>query len=137
MLLYHQKSSRLIMRFMLSLLMKLLFVSIIQIMRIECSYHPMSFSIRPGKTCYTLNQRKVTHDSIRLSSATIIYFIIIFPGSITRYHPYMFESILSDKDIWMIGEFLKTQPPQFMNMLLSKLLSTPIFGLRMPLQSEG
>ena len=97
----------------------------------------MSFSIRPGKTCYTLNQRKATHDSIRLSPATIIYFLIFFPGSITRYHPYMFESILSDKDIWMIGEFLKTQPPQFMNMLLSKLLSTPVFGSRMPLQSEG
>ena len=48
----------------------------------------------------------------------------------------MFESILSDKDIWMIGEFLKTQPYQYMNILLSKLLSTPILGSRMPLQYE-
>ncbi len=47
---------------------------------------------------------------------------MFFLGSITRYHLYMFESILSDKNIWMIGEFLKTQPPQFMNILLSKLL---------------
>ena len=93
----------------------------------------MSFSMRPGETCYTLNHRTAAHDSIRLSSATVIYFIMFFLGSITRYHPYMFESILSDKDIWMIDEFLKTQPHQFMNILLSKLLSTPILGSRMPM----
>lgn len=96
----------------------------------------MAFSIRPGDSYYTLNPRTGANDFIRLSSATIIYFIMFFLGSITRYHPYMFESILSDKDIWMIGEFLKTQPPQFMIILLSKLLSTPIFGSRMPNQSE-
>lgn len=61
----------------------------------------------------------------------------MFLGSIIRYHPHRFESILSDKDIWMIDEFLKTQPLQFTNILLSKLLSTPVFGSRMPLQSES
>lgn len=97
---------------------------------------PMAFSTRPGETVYTLNPRTGGNDHIRLSSATIIYFIMFFLGSVTRYHPYMFESILSDKDIWMIGEFLKTQPPQFMTILISKLLSTPMFGSRMQLKSE-
>ena len=97
---------------------------------------PMAFSIKPGDSEYTLNPRTGANNYIRLSSATIIYYIMFFLGSITRYHPYMFESILSDKDIWMIGEFLKTQPYQYMNILLSKLLSTPILGSRMPLQYE-
>lgn len=44
---------------------------------------PMGFSIRPGETCYTLNPRTRGIDSIRLSSATIIYLIMFFLGSIT------------------------------------------------------
>lgn len=93
---------------------------------------PMAFSIRPGESLFTLNPRTGANDFIHLSSGSIIYYIMFFLGSITRYHPYIFESILTDKDIWMIGEFLKTQPIQFMNILLSKLLSTPIFSSRMP-----
>lgn len=39
---------------------------------------PMAFSIRPGDTEYTLNPRTGVDDNIRLSSATIIYYIMFF-----------------------------------------------------------
>ena len=37
---------------------------------------PMAFSIKPGDSEYTLNPRTGAGDNIRLSSATIIYYII-------------------------------------------------------------
>ena len=92
---------------------------------------PFRFNKMAGEAQYTL-KTPIATPNLRLSSGTVIYFIMFFLGSITRYHPYLFESLLSDKDIWMIGEFLKTQPYQFMNILLSTLMSTPLFTSRMP-----
>jgi len=70
---------------------------------------------------------------LTLSSATIIYYLMFFFGSITRYHPYLFEKVLSEKEIWLVSEFLKTQPLQFLLLLTSKVLGKPLYTSRMPL----
>lgn len=93
---------------------------------------PKGFIKRAGVNFYSLENRIPNHTYLRLSSSTVIYYLMFFLGSITRYHPYMFESMLSDKEIWMIRESLNTQPYQFVNTLVSKLISTPVYGSRMP-----
>ena len=70
---------------------------------------------------------------VTLSSATVIYYLMFFFGSITRYHPYLFEKVLTDKEIWLVSEFLKTQPFQFILLLTSKVLGRPLFTSRMPI----
>lgn len=62
------------------------------------------------------------HPSNRHSIETIIYNTMFFLGSITRYHPYMFERIFSDKEQWLMSEFLTTQPKQFLYLLTAKIL---------------
>ena len=65
-----------------------------------------------------------------LSSASIIYCIMFFLGSITRYHPYFFDSLLSAKEQWLIDEFLHTQPLQFMYMVTSKVVGNYVYHTR-------
>lgn len=72
---------------------------------------------------------------LTLSSATIIYLIMFFLGSITRYHPYIFEKVLNDKELWMVSEFLTTQPFQFLLLVTSRVLGRPIYTSRMPINS--
>ena len=55
-----------------------------------------------------------SNNNFRYTSASLIYCLMFFFGSITRYHPHLFESYLSEKYIWLIAEFLKTQPKQFL-----------------------
>lgn len=55
----------------------------------------------------------------KMSSPAIIYHAMFFFGSITRYHPDLFDSILSAKDYWLVSEFLKTQPQQFLYYIVS------------------
>lgn len=62
------------------------------------------------------------HPNNRYSTETIIYNSMFFLGSITRYHPYMFERIFSDKEQWLMSEFLTTQPKQFLYLLTAKIL---------------
>lgn len=71
-------------------------------------------------------------NTLTLSSATIIYLIMFFLGSITRYHPYIFEKVLNDKELWMVSEFLTTQPLQFLLLVTSRVLGRPIYTSRMP-----
>lgn len=54
-----------------------------------------------------------------MSSPAIIYHAMFFFGSITRYHPDMFDSILTAKEFWLVSEFLKTQPQQFLYYMVS------------------
>jgi hypothetical protein len=42
------------------------------------------------------------------------YAIMFYLGSITRYKPYDFDRIVAGRFAWLIGEFLKTQPAQFL-----------------------
>ena len=76
-----------------------------------------------------LNVKRLT-----LSSATIIYYLMFFFGSITRYHPYLFEKVLSEKEIWLVNEFLKTKPLQFILLLTSKVIGKPLYTSKMPFQ---
>ena len=52
----------------------------------------------------------------------IIYNIMFYFGSITRYHPYQFDKLLSAKEQWMVEVFMRTQPQQFVYGLLSRLI---------------
>jgi hypothetical protein len=61
-----------------------------------------------------------------LSSAAIIYHIMFFFGSITRYHPDLFDDIISAKENWLVSEFLKTQPIQFLYYMVSKINGSEI-----------
>lgn len=79
-----------------------------------------------------LNATGLNVQQLTLSSATIIYYLMYFFGSITRYHPYLFEKVLSEKEIWLVSEFLKTQPLQFLLLLTSKVLGKPLYTSRMP-----
>lgn len=59
----------------------------------------------------------------RYSPEFIIYNTMFYLGSITRYHPYLFEQIFSDKEQWLMSEFLTTQPKQFLYLSTAKILS--------------
>lgn len=72
----------------------------------------------------------VSKDAIQWSSPSIIYSIMFFFGSITRYHPYFFESILKAKEQWLISEFMRTQPMQFLYYVTSKVVGNYIFKSR-------
>ena len=48
--------------------------------------------------------------------------VMFYLGSITRYHPYMFDKIFSDKEQWLMSEFLHTQPKQFLYLATSRVL---------------
>ncbi len=99
--------------------------------------NPNRFMKSPEDGIYRLKKydaKDTEIEPIVLSSASIIYFIMFFLGSITRYHPYLFEKILSDKEIWMVSEFLKTQPFQFLMLVTSRILGRPILSSKMPFQ---
>lgn len=68
------------------------------------------------------------------SSASIIYCIMFFLGSITRYHPYFFDDLLSAKEQWLIDEFLHTQPLQFMYLITSKVVGNYVYHTRQMLK---
>lgn len=50
-----------------------------------------------------------------------IYATMFYLGSLTRYKPYDFDKIITQKFAWLIGEFLNTQPTQFLYGLASHL----------------
>jgi len=38
---------------------------------------------------------------------------VVYRGSITHYHPYMFDEIFSDKEQWLMSDFLNTHQLSF------------------------
>lgn len=74
-----------------------------------------------GYTCY-LSDCTVN----RFSPESIIYNTMFYLGSITRYHPYMFDKIFSNKEQWLMSEFLTTQPKQFLYLTTAKFLGQPV-----------
>lgn len=74
-----------------------------------------------GYSLYISSQK-----SYRESPEMIIYNVMFFLGSITRYHPYMFDKIFSDKEQWLMSEFLTTQPKQFLYLASAKVLGQEI-----------
>jgi hypothetical protein len=47
------------------------------------------------------------------------YAVMFYLGSVTRYKPHDFDKIVTRKHSWLIGEFLNTQPMQFLYGLAS------------------
>ena len=74
-----------------------------------------------GYSLYISSQK-----SYRESPEMIIYNTMFFLGSITRYHPYMYDKIFSDKEQWLMSEFLTTQPKQFLYLASAKVLGQEI-----------
>ena len=67
-----------------------------------------------------------------MSPPTIIYVIMFFLGSVTRYNPYFFDTLMDEKEQWLISEFLNTQPKQFLYEL-EKIFNLTSFA---PLEEE-
>lgn len=77
-----------------------------------------------GNTGYTMY---LSNSSIgRYSQESIIYMVMFYLGSITRYHPYMFDEIFSDKEQWLMSEFLNTQPKQFLYLATARILGQSV-----------
>ncbi len=68
----------------------------------------------------------ISTEPLHISTESIIYNLMFFWGSITRYHPYMFDKLLSDQQMWLISEFLKTQPKQFLHIVTSKTIESAV-----------
>lgn len=61
----------------------------------------------------------ISPTAAKMSSPAIIYHAMFFFGSITRYHPDLFDLIMTAKEYWLVSEFLKTQPQQFLYYMIS------------------
>lgn len=68
----------------------------------------------------------ISTDPLHISTESLIYCHMFLFGSITRYHPYMFDSLLTDQQMWLISEFLKTQPKQFLHEVTSRTIESAI-----------
>lgn len=63
---------------------------------------------------------------LHISTESIIYNLMFFFGSITRYHPYLFDKMLTEQQMWLISEFLKTQPKQFLHVITSRTIECAV-----------
>lgn len=77
-----------------------------------------------GNSGYTLYISNSTTG--RYSQESIIYMVMFYLGSITRYHPYMFDEIFSDKEQWLMSEFLNTQPKQYLYLATARILGQSV-----------
>ncbi len=55
----------------------------------------------------------------RLPQLASIYAAMFFLGSVTRYRPYDYDTILGGRYAWLVEEFLAMQPTQFLYLLAS------------------
>lgn len=62
----------------------------------------------------------------RYSQESIIYMVMFYLGSITRYYPYKFDELFSDKEQWLMSEFLNTQPKQFIYLATARMLGQSV-----------
>lgn len=68
----------------------------------------------------------ISTDPLHISTESIIYNLMFFFGSITRYHPYLFDRLLTEKQMWLISEFLRTQPMQFLHVVTSRTIGSAV-----------
>ncbi len=73
-----------------------------------------------GNNGYTLYISK--HNNHRFHIESIIYNTMFYLGSITRYHPHLFDKIFNDKEQWLMSEFLETQPKQYLYLATANVL---------------
>ena len=62
----------------------------------------------------------------RLPQLATIYAVMFYLGSVTRYRPYDYETILGGRYAWLVEEFLATQPTQFLYLLASHLTGVDV-----------
>ena len=55
-----------------------------------------------------------------------IYALFFYLGSITRYHPHLFDRIFDGGYAWLVGEFVSTCPKQFVFTLASELAEVDV-----------
>lgn len=94
-------------------------------------YYRLSQEIRKSGVWYYIGNNGYTlylstNPDYRYSPEMIIYNMMFYLGSITRYHPYLFEKIFSDKEQWLMSEFLTTQPKQFLFLCTAKFLGQDV-----------
>lgn len=95
------------------------------------SYLDFSTFLRDKGIWYFIGNNGYTHylstnPTHRYPQEFVIYNVMFYLGSITRYMPYMFDEIFSAKEQWLMSEFLKTQPKQFLYLSSAKLLSQDV-----------
>jgi len=94
-------------------------------------YYNLSQKVRQSGVWYYIGNNGYTlylstNPEYRYSPEMIIYNMMFYLGSITRYHPYLFEKIFSDKEQWLMSEFLTTQPKQFLFLCTAKFLGQDV-----------
>ncbi len=94
-------------------------------------YYDLSQKIRLSGVWYYIGNNGYTlylssNSNYRYSPEMIIYNMMFYLGSITRYHPYLFDKIFSDKEQWLMSEFLTTQPKQYLYLTTAKFLGQDV-----------
>ena len=103
-------------------------------------YYQFSKTIRAKGLWYYIGNDGYTNyissnKNHRYGPENIIYNVMFYLGSITRYHPYLFDDIFSDKEQWLMSEFLKTQPRQILYLATAKVLGQSV--LKAYLYNDG
>lgn len=94
-------------------------------------YFNLSKKIKDSGVWYFIGNNGYTlyissNQNYRYSPEIIIYNMMFYLGSITRYHPYLFDKIFSDKEQWLMSEFLTTQPKQYIYLSTAKYLGQDV-----------
>lgn len=97
----------------------------------RADYAALSSAIRAKGVWYFIGNNGYTmylssNPNMRYSQESIIYMMMFYLGSITRYHPYLFDEIFSDKEQWLMSEFLTTQPKQFLYLATANVLGQSV-----------
>lgn len=79
-------------------------------------------------TCGDEYRLFISSKAQNISPESIIYNIMFFLGSITRYHPDLFDKLLTERELWLMSEFLSTQPTQFLFEVTSKVLGDYVYS---------
>jgi hypothetical protein len=94
-------------------------------------YYTLSQEVKNSGIWYFIGNQGYTlyissNQNYRYSPEIIIYNMMFYLGSITRYHPYLFDKIFSDKEQWLMSEFLTTQPKQYIYLATAKYLGQDV-----------
>jgi len=96
----------------------------------KLDYYKLAVELKKKGLWYFTDGNKykkyVSTEPIHISTESIIYNLMFFFGSITRYHPYLFDEMLTEQQMWLVSEFLKTQPKQFLYIVTSKTIESAV-----------
>lgn len=62
-----------------------------------------------------------------LPQLAAMYAAFFYFGSVTRYHPYDFDKIRAGRYGWLIDDFLRTQPLQFVYLCASHMVKRDLY----------